>query len=145
MMFALDTNILIYAHFDEYPQHKKARAFLRRCLTQNEDWCLGWQVVYEYIRLVTHPAVHKRPITVAEAIADLKPYLASSQCHLLSHTPLHLQVLEAVVTPLPAAKGNFLHDCHYAALLKENSVKRIYTADADFRKFEFLEVIDPTA
>ena len=36
-----------------------------------------------------------------------------------------------------------MHDCHYAALLKEHAVKEIATADSDFKKFDFLKVINP--
>lgn len=32
---------------------------------------------------------------------------------------------------------------HIAALLRQHGVDRIYTADSDFRKFAFLEVINP--
>jgi predicted nucleic acid-binding protein len=35
-------------------------------------------------------------------------------------------------------------DAYLAALLKQNGVTRLYTADRDFRRFDFLKVIDPT-
>jgi hypothetical protein len=34
-------------------------------------------------------------------------------------------------------------DARLAALLKENGVTRFHTADCDFRRFEFLKVVDP--
>ncbi|MBI2346815.1 MAG: hypothetical protein HYV03_08085 [Deltaproteobacteria bacterium] len=46
---------------------------------------------------------------------------------------------------LPSAKGNFVHDCHYAALLKEHAIDELATADADFKKFDFLKVLNPLA
>ena len=143
-MFAVDTNIFVYGHFDRYPQHDKARAFCQQLVSTSEDWCLGWQVVYEYIRIVTHPSVHTVPLTVAQALADLDAYVSSSACHMLTHTPQHEPILESVVGTVPTARGNFIHDLHYATLLREHGVSRIYTADLDFRKFTFLEVIDPT-
>lgn len=39
--------------------------------------------------------------------------------------------------------GNLVPDAHVATILHEHGVRRIYTADTDFRKFEFLEVINP--
>jgi predicted nucleic acid-binding protein len=45
---------------------------------------------------------------------------------------------------LPSARGNFLHDVRYAVLLREHGVRRICTADSDFKKFDFLDVMDPT-
>jgi hypothetical protein len=144
-VFAVDTNILVYGHFDGYPQHPAARQFCGRLLGGGADWCLGWQIVYEYVRVVTHPAVHTRPLSIAEALADLDPYLSSETVHVLGHTPQHRPVLESVARELRNARGNFVHDVHYAALLREHGVSRIYTADTDFKKFDFLEVIDPTA
>lgn len=143
-MFAVDTNLLIYAHFELYPQHDKARGFCEQLLSSTEDWCFAWQVVYEYVRITTHPSIHKTPLTIAQALADMGPYLAAERAHVLTHTKQHAPILEAVAGMVPTARGNFIHDVHYAALLREHGVARIYTADSDFKKFQFLEVIDPT-
>jgi uncharacterized protein len=143
-MFAVDTNVFIYAHFELYPQHAKARRFCERLLRAEDDWCIAWQVVYEYVRITTHPSIHKVPLTLERALADLDPYLSAEHGYLLTHTEQHRPVLEAVVGSTPTARGNFIHDVHYAALLREHGVSRIYTADSDFDKFDFLEVIDPT-
>lgn len=40
-------------------------------------------------------------------------------------------------------RGNLVPDAHLAALLRQRGVPRLYTIDRDFRKFDFLEVIDP--
>jgi uncharacterized protein len=143
-MFAVDTNVFIYAHFELYPQHVKAREFCSTLLSAGDDWCIAWQVVYEYVRITTHPSIHKIPLTIARALADLDPYLSVEHGHLLNHTEQHRPVLEAVASSTPTARGNFIHDVHYATLLREHGVSRIYTADSDFEKFGFLEVIDPT-
>jgi len=143
-LFAVDTNILIYGHFSDYPQHDKARAFCHRLLTVETDWCLAWQIVYEYVRITTHPSIHRQPLSVSQALGDLDPYLSAPACHLLLPTTQHRPVLEAVAKEQTAARGNFIHDVHYAVLLREHGVRRIYSADSDFRKFGFLEVIDPT-
>jgi toxin-antitoxin system PIN domain toxin len=143
-VFAVDTNILIYAHFPDYPRHTNARAFCQRLLNKEQDWSLAWQVVYEYIRITTHPSVHKKPLTLAQALSDLEPYLEHHACHMLLPTPQHRPILEAVAVEVPNARGNFIHDLHYAALMREYGIDTIYTADSDFKKFGFLKVIDPT-
>lgn len=143
MASALDTNILIYAHMKDYPEHQQAYAFLQEFLGRSDPYYIGWQVCYEYIRLVTHPKVHRIPLTVREAIEDLRPYLCDPRCRILVETSEHLAVFETIMQTLPDAKGNFIHDCHYAALLKEHAVDQIVTADSDFRKFDFLKVINP--
>jgi predicted nucleic acid-binding protein len=39
--------------------------------------------------------------------------------------------------------GHLVPDAHVATILCEHGVLRTYTADTDFWKFDFLEVINP--
>jgi len=51
-------------------------------------------------------------------------------------------------TPRPVAcpvRGNLVPDAHLAALLRQHGVRTLYTREADFRKFAFLEIRDPFA
>jgi predicted nucleic acid-binding protein len=36
-----------------------------------------------------------------------------------------------------------VHDLHTAVLMREHGISRIVTRDADFRRFRFLDVVDP--
>ncbi len=143
-MFAVDTNIFIYAHFANYPQHKRARQFCEQTLFAGRDWGISWQVIYEYLRIVTHPRIHTNPQTIPEALADLEPYLRASESTLLTETPQHHQVLTEEIARTPLVRGNLSHDLHFATLLREHNVTRLYSADRDFLRFDFLDVIDPT-
>jgi predicted nucleic acid-binding protein len=40
-------------------------------------------------------------------------------------------------------RGNGVPDAHLAALLRQHGVRMLYTADADCRRFAFLEVRNP--
>lgn len=142
--FALDTNILIYAHFQQYEQHLKARAFIDFHASENTPVYLSWQICYEYIRIVTHPRIFVFPLTVQQAVKDLEPYLNQPFCQILGEQEGHIDTILKISKDAPFAKGNFIHDCHYAAVLKENGIKTIVTADMDFMKFKFLQVINPT-
>ena len=42
-----------------------------------------------------------------------------------------------------SVRGNAVPDAHVATLLRQHGVNRVYSTDADFRKFSFLEVINP--
>lgn len=143
MTLAIDTNVFVYAHYDLYPEHVKARRFLEDLMSRGEPFYLSWQVYYEYVRIVTHPKVHKKPCDARTAQNDMMVYLSRPQCRMLHESEDHAAVLTTILRSLPAARGNFIHDCHYAVLLKENGVTRIATADMDFRKFDFLDVINP--
>lgn len=143
MTAAIDTNIFVYAYFDHYAQHEAARAFLRRLTTEGSPFFLAWQVYYEYIRIATHPRIHAMPLSVAEATRGMNIYLDHPTCRILQETPDHHRIFGEIIKKLPSASGNFIHDCHYAALLKENGLNEIVTADMDFRKFDFLKVVNP--
>jgi predicted nucleic acid-binding protein len=55
----------------------------------------------------------------------------------------HAAVAAAVFEELPHLAGNLLHDAHTAVLMREHGVRRIYTRDADFFRFRFLDPVDP--
>jgi hypothetical protein len=40
-------------------------------------------------------------------------------------------------------RGNLVPDTHLAALLRQHGVATLYTRDRDFRRFDFLSVVDP--
>lgn len=40
-------------------------------------------------------------------------------------------------------RGNLVPDAHLAALLKQNGIKALFTNDADFRRFPYLDVRNP--
>ena len=39
--------------------------------------------------------------------------------------------------------GNLVPDAHIATILRQHGVRKFYTADTDFKKFGFLEVLNP--
>lgn len=40
-------------------------------------------------------------------------------------------------------RGNLVPDAHLAALLRQHGVRTLYTNDSDFRRFSFLQVLNP--
>lgn len=143
MSCAIDTNVFIYAHFKQYEQHSVVRLFLQKLLDSGEVFYLSWQIYYEYLRQATHPQAYKHHLTLAEAARDFSVYLDLPQCHILQETAQHRDVVLSLSQELPSTKGNFVHDLHYAAILKEHGVKEILTCDMDFKKFDFLKVVNP--
>lgn len=59
-------------------------------------------------------------------------------------TEKHLAVLSQIAEELPNLRGNVVHDAHTAVLMREHGISQICTLDRDFRRFPFLEIIDPT-
>jgi hypothetical protein len=56
-----------------------------------------------------------------------------------------MQVASEVFDEVPGVSGNLVFDAHTAILMREHGIRRIYTRDADFNRFPFLDVIDPTS
>lgn len=62
---------------------------------------------------------------------------------ILVSTERHAAVAAQVFGEFPSLAGNLIHDTHTAVLMREHGVARICTRDADFRRFAFLEVVEP--
>lgn len=141
-MRALDTNVLVFAEIRNSRHHSRARDVLRECAEGAEAWAIPWPCIYEFLRVVTHPRVYHPPVPLELALADIRAILASPSLVLLSETPRHAEVMDAVVSR-SGASGNLLHDAHIAALCIEHGVAELVTGDRDFRRFEGLRLHDP--
>ena len=135
MRLLVDTNVLVSATFAEATGHKESVAFLNRLLAGDRRWCLAWPVVYEYLRVVTHPRVFARPLRWGEAFSQVKELLSHPGLEFLAETDRHTGTLAAVVESAGGASGNLVHDCHLAALMAEHDVRRIVSYDRHFRLF----------
>lgn len=139
----LDTNILVYAADRASPYQQSAQRFITQHITNGVPLYLCLPSVYEFFRVTTHPRVFAKPLSWQQAWDFIATLIAAPTVDVLHSTPEHLLVLQSILQSLPTARGNFLHDCHIAAVMKEHGVKTIYTRDTDFRLFPFLNVVDP--
>jgi hypothetical protein len=141
-MRAVDTNVLVYAEIRTSRWHDRARAVLAECAEGAAAWAIPWPCVYEFLRVITHPKVYHPPVPTEIALADLRSLLASPSLILLSATPRHGDVMDAVVRS-SGVTGNLTHDAHIAALCIEHGVTELLTGDRDFHRFKELAVVDP--
>jgi toxin-antitoxin system PIN domain toxin len=95
-----------------------------------------------YARLVTHPKVLQNPLTTEQAQRNIEALLRVPHCRTLAEQEGFWSVYLECTRGMPV-RGNAVPDAHLAAILKQNGVTRLYTADRDFRRFDFLKVIDP--
>lgn len=58
-------------------------------------------------------------------------------------TEKHLMILSQIAEEIPNLRGNVVHDLHTVVLMREHGINQICTMDRDFRRFPFIEVIDP--
>lgn len=142
-MFVVDTNVLVYAADEDAPAYIQCRRLLEEWRQQQSAWCVTWSILYEFLRVSTHPKVLRIPWTASEAWQFVKALLDSPGLEVLVESERHAAIAEQVLRDVPHVAGNLLHDLHTAVLMREHGIRRIYTRDTDFHRFEFLEVIDP--
>lgn len=142
-MFVIDTNLLLYAVNGDAADHDRARALLDAYRHGERPWFLTWGIVYEFLRVSTHPRIFPEPLTLPVARGWIARLLAGPNAGLLVETDRHTEVLEELVAQHPRLIGNAVHDLHTAALMKEHGVPEIRTADTDFHQFPFLRVVNP--
>lgn len=142
-MFLVDTNVLVHAADQASPYHKKCHELIEKWANQPSAWFCTWPVLYEFMRVVSHPRVLRSPWPTHRAWSFLDQICTSPGFQILAPTERHSQVLAQVISELPHLAGNIMHDTHTAVLMREHGVRRIYTRDTDFHRFPFLEPIDP--
>lgn len=106
-------------------------------------WYLTWSIVYEFMRVTTHPRVFRKPLKGVDAWQFLEAILAAPNVEMLVETQRHANILKGLLREHSVVRGNLIFDAHVAALMYEHGIKTIYTRDADFNRFRGLEVIDP--
>ena len=142
-MFVVDTNILVYASDQDSPLHERCRVLVEQWRHQATPWYLTWGIVYEFLRVSTHPRVFRSPWVATDAWKFVEALLASPSLGILTPTDRHPTVAAGVIREIPHLSGNLLHDAQTAVLMREHGVKQIYTRDTDFHRFPFLSPIDP--
>jgi uncharacterized protein len=142
-VLAVDTNILVHAADAYSPFHEPCRAWLKRQRQRSDAWFTTWPILYEFLRVTTHPRALRRPWKAAAAWDFVIELLESPGLQMLVQTQRHADVAADVIAELPHLAGNILHDAHTAILMREHGIKQICTRDADFHRFPFLQVVDP--
>jgi len=142
MSIVVDTNILVYALNRDCAQHEKARKFLEECRDAGE-FCTTWSILYEWLRVVTHPRVLSKPLAPAKALEFVQTVARDPRTDILVETTDHPRFLARTLDLVPGLRGNLWHDAHVAALMFQHGISTIATADAHFRLFPALNVLDP--
>jgi toxin-antitoxin system PIN domain toxin len=142
MSYSIDANLLLYASNRSSPHHEAARRFVAARETDPDLLCLTWPALMAYQRIATHPAIFANPLDPAAAWRNVRRLLALSRARVIGEEEGFAEDYATVATAA-AVRGNLVPDAHIATLLRQHGVGRIYTADTDFRKFDFLEVVNP--
>jgi len=142
MSYSVDVNVLLYASDTSSPKHPEAIRFLKQRASDPDLFCIAWPTLIAFLRIATHPGIFAQPLSPDDALRNVESLLSLPRVRLLSEGEGFLEVYREVTARFPV-RGNLVPDAHLAALLRQHGVRRLYTVDRDFRKFDFLEVADP--
>jgi len=133
-VIAVDTNVLVYAHREEMPQHRRARARLIELAEGPARWAIPVFCLGEFLRVVTHPRLFDPPFEVTEACAALERVLTSPSLAVLTPGDRFWPLLSRATSDSHAV-GNLVFDAQIVALCREAGVSALLTEDRDFHRF----------
>ena len=142
MSYAIDANVLLYASDASSGFHERAREFVRRAAEGPELLYLPWPVVMAYLRIATHPAIFRRPLSPAEATANVEALLGLPHVRTLGEIGGFWESYRRTTRGV-VVRGNLVADAHIAALLFQHGVTTLWTRDRDFHRFDGLRIHDP--
>lgn len=144
-MFALDTNILVYAHNRDSKFNEIASTFVEKVMNDRDSngklkVCIPSQVITEFINVITrHNNSHAN--SIKEAVLIIQDYL-NTGVTVIHHKNSQVSTLIELLENASTRKKVF--DIALAATLKDNNISGLYTANTrDFEEFDFLNVINP--
>jgi uncharacterized protein len=144
-MFAIDTNLIVYAHNIASSFHKRAKQFAERVMNERNTEgeltvCLPAQVLTEFVHVITWKHL-EAPLSLQEAIQIVQDYLDSG-IKIVFQQDSQIQTFVSLSGMLITRKKVF--DVALASTLKDNHISGLYTNNADdFKGFDFLKVINP--
>ncbi|MEL6338792.1 MAG: TA system VapC family ribonuclease toxin [Myxococcota bacterium] len=142
MSRSVDVNILLYASDEGSEHHDVAKTLLASLIDDGSVLYLAWTTLLAYLRIATHPRVFVSPLSQAEAEQNVDALLRAPSVRCISESDRFWSVYRSVSASTPV-RGNLVPDVHLATLLRQHGIRRLYTNDRDFLKFDDLEVVNP--
>ena len=144
MSYSFDANILLYASDESSEFYARAKVFLNDRQADSDILCLTWPVLMAFQRIATHPSIFSNPMSAETAWGNVQQLLKLPRARVIQETA-SFALDYAEVSKSAGIYGNLVPDAHIATILRQHGVRRFYTADTDFKKFGFLEVVNPLA
>ncbi|MCU0248407.1 MAG: type II toxin-antitoxin system VapC family toxin [Bryobacter sp.] len=140
-MILVDVNLLLYAINEDFPLHRKAKAWLETALTGPEIVAFSWNVLLAFLRLSTRPGLFRNPLAPEEAFQVVGSWLEQPTVRVIQPGPQHLAILQNLLAPL-GTMGNLTSDAHLAALAIEWRAE-LCSTDNDFARYSGLRWKNP--
>lgn len=140
-MIIPDVNLLVYAVFDGYPQHERARLWLNAALSGTEQVGLSAPALFGFVRLATSGRIHERPLSMPAASDYVMEWLGRPQTRFLSPGPGHIALALGLLSSVGTG-ANLTTDAQLAALALEFG-GTVHSNDADFGRFPGVRWVNP--
>jgi len=127
-VIAVDTNMFIYAHGEEFPLHKKALKKIKELAEGWEPWSPPVFCLTEFLRIVTHPRLFYPPSDLRDALEVLNNLLKSPSLVLLRPGQNFWAFLNDIVMKADA-RGNLVFDAQIVTLCKEYGIRDLLSED----------------
>ena len=142
-MILADANLLLYANDNLSQHHAAARAWWETQLSGTETVCLCWPVINAFIRIGTNGRLHRRPMTIEEAIERVQSWLDQPCVKIVQPAELHWTIFQQMLRS-GGATASLVSDAHLAALAVEHNCV-LQSNDRDFARFRGLKWKNPIA
>jgi len=139
----VDANVLVSASNEADDDHRPARRLIEELAAGPELVYLFWPTLLGYLRIVTHPGILPRPLSPTLAMGNIDGLVARPHVRVPGEMDGFWELFRA--TAGAQVRGTDVPDAHVAALMLQHGVRRIYTRDRGFRRFDGIEVVDPFA
>lgn len=132
-MISCDVNVLVYAHHADDSHHDRYRDWLEEALNSGRPFGLPSLVSSGFLRIVTHPKVLARPLTIEQALEIVDKLRGSPSVVPMEPGPRHWEIFTGLCRRV-MARGNTVPDTYLAALAIEHDAEW-HTADRGFARF----------
>ena len=140
-MICPDINLLLYASFNTFPDHDKAKAWWDDLLSGTAQVRIGHTVILGFIPIATNHKVFSTPITMDQAIDVVDGWLSQPHVELIPPAKTHWTNLKSMLESSNAT-SNLTTDAHIAALAADYGLT-VYSNDTDFGRFSGIKVHNP--
>jgi uncharacterized protein len=141
-MIAIDTNLLVFAHRIQVPEHRAARKAIEKASVDPDGWGFTLTSVLEFWSIVTHPAAPPRPSTPGEASAFLQALIRDADARIWLPKEGFDQRLIRLGTELRVS-GPRIFDLAIALTAFEAGAREIWTHDFGFLSLPGLRTVYP--
>jgi uncharacterized protein len=100
-VLAVDTNVLVYAADADSQFHAPRCKWLERQRARPDAWYTTWRILYEFLRVTTHPRVMRRSWSALAAWEFVMALLESPGLAVLVPTERHAEV---ALSPAPRGR-----------------------------------------